>query len=28
VKIVADGLGQVASRMRAQVDEFFDRLSA
>jgi methyl-accepting chemotaxis protein len=28
VKTVADGLGQVASRMRAQVDEFFDRLSA
>jgi methyl-accepting chemotaxis protein len=28
VKTVADGLGQVASRMRAQVDEFFERLSA
>src|SRR6185312_2128830 len=28
VKTVADGLGHVASRMRAQVDEFFDRLSA
>src|SRR3569833_3011978 len=28
VKTVADGLGEVASRMRAQVDEFFDRLSA
>ncbi|MGN6573707.1 MAG: methyl-accepting chemotaxis protein [Pseudolabrys sp.] len=28
VKTVADGLGHVAMRMRAQVDEFFDRLSA
>lgn len=28
VKIVADDLGQVASRIRGQVDQFFDRLSA
>ena len=28
VKTVAGGLGKVASRMRAQVDEFFERLSA
>jgi len=28
VKSVADNLGQVAGRIRAQVDEFFDRLSA
>jgi methyl-accepting chemotaxis protein len=28
VKIVADDLGQVAGRIRGQVDQFFDRLSA
>jgi hypothetical protein len=28
VKIVADDLGGVASRIRAQVDHFFQRLSA
>ena len=28
VKTVADDLGQVAARIRAQVDEFFDRLIA
>jgi len=28
VKSVADDLGQVAARIRAQVDQFFDRLSA
>jgi methyl-accepting chemotaxis protein len=28
VKIVADDLGQVASRIRGQVDQFFERLSA
>jgi len=28
VKIVADDLGQVATRIRAQVDQFFERLSA
>ena len=28
VKAVADDLGSVASRIRAQVDEFFERLSA
>jgi len=28
VKSVADDLGQVASRIRGQVDQFFDRLSA
>lgn len=28
VKAVADDLGSVASRIRAQVDQFFERLSA
>ena len=28
VKTVADDLGSVASRIRAQVDQFFERLSA
>ncbi len=28
VKVVADDLGQVAGRIRGQVDQFFDRLSA
>jgi len=28
VKVVADDLGRVASRIRAQVDQFFERLSA
>jgi methyl-accepting chemotaxis protein len=28
VKVVADDLGQVAGRIRGQVDLFFDRLSA
>jgi methyl-accepting chemotaxis protein len=28
VKIVADDLGQVAGRIRNQVDQFFERLSA
>jgi hypothetical protein len=28
VKSVADDLGQVAGRIRGQVDQFFDRLSA
>ena len=28
VKSVADDLGSVASRIRAQVDQFFERLSA
>jgi hypothetical protein len=28
VKAVADDLGEVAGRIRAEVDEFFERLSA
>jgi hypothetical protein len=28
VKAVADDLGQVAGRIRGQIDQFFERLSA